>query len=175
MDSSTDQFKGHLRIPVNLEDAIKLLRPGDFVCRYTPGKTADSTKMLGFREKRLAAPECLLRLLSFTDISDKARKCFVTVSGYLAEGDLYGKLLATLAKCGQFGALPIHMPLTGSQVAFEPGLVEFTHVLRHEEGQGFPHQFGWVVAKNCRSGRVGQHYCAFAINAHNRIAGGFDH
>jgi hypothetical protein len=73
---------------------------------------------LGFREECLAAPQCLLGLLSFTRIPEKARECFVTVSGYLAKGHLYGKLLAILAKRGQFSALPVYVPLTGRQVAF---------------------------------------------------------
>ena len=76
--------------------------------------------MLGFREECLAAPECLLRLLSFTDIPEKAGKYFVTVSGYFAEGDLYGKLLAILTKRSQFGALPVYVPLTGSKQRLNP-------------------------------------------------------
>ena len=55
MDPCSDQVEcnGHLR--VELEDAIKLLGPGDFVRSHTPGKAADATQMLGFRKERFTA------------------------------------------------------------------------------------------------------------------------
>src|SRR3989442_443004 len=55
MDSCSDQVEcnGHLRI--ELEDAIKLLGPGDFVRSHTPGKAADAAQMLCFPKERFTA------------------------------------------------------------------------------------------------------------------------
>src|SRR6266576_5903617 len=55
MDSCSDQVEcnGHLRI--ELEDAIQLLGPGDFVRSHTPGKAADAAQMLCFPKERFTA------------------------------------------------------------------------------------------------------------------------
>src|SRR6266550_527400 len=55
MDSCSDQVEcnGHLRI--ELEDAIKLVGPGDLVRSHTPGKAADAAQMLCFPKERFTA------------------------------------------------------------------------------------------------------------------------
>src|SRR5712691_9787847 len=55
MDSCSDQVEcnGHLRI--ELEDALQLLGPGDFVCSYTPGQAADAAQMLCSPKERFTA------------------------------------------------------------------------------------------------------------------------
>src|SRR6266567_8372372 len=55
MDSCSDQFERNRHMRFKLEDAIELLRPGDFVCSHTPFKTADSTQMLCFSQERFTS------------------------------------------------------------------------------------------------------------------------
>ena len=112
MDSSTDQFERHRHTALKLVDPIELLGPRDLVCRTRQEKLPVSTEMFSFREECLAAPQCLLRLLSLTDVPEKARKCFVTVSGHLAKETSTGNTSPFL-RSAVSRALPIHMPLTG--------------------------------------------------------------
>src|SRR5882762_2511290 len=58
MDSCSDQVECNHDPGVELEDAIKLLGPGDFVRSHTPGKAADAAQMLRFREKHFTALQC---------------------------------------------------------------------------------------------------------------------
>src|SRR6266403_5920592 len=69
MDSRTNELERHRYTLVKLENAIKLVRPCNFVRRHTPGKAADSTEMLAFRQKCLTAPQIPLRLVAFSDIA----------------------------------------------------------------------------------------------------------
>src|SRR5437763_14796562 len=55
MDSRSDQFERHCHLRIKLEDAIELLRPGDFIRSHAPGKAADATQMLCFRKERFTA------------------------------------------------------------------------------------------------------------------------
>src|SRR5882762_918051 len=55
MDSCSDQVECNHDPGVELEDAIKLLGPGDVVRSHTPGKAADAAQMLCFRKKRFTA------------------------------------------------------------------------------------------------------------------------
>src|SRR6266436_4891237 len=55
MDPYSDQFGRNPHMRIKLEDAIELLRPGDFVCRHTPCKAADATQMLCFSEERFTS------------------------------------------------------------------------------------------------------------------------
>src|SRR5438105_15317641 len=55
MDSRSDQVERNRHLRIELEDAIQLLGPGDVVRRHTPGKAADATQMLGFRNERFTA------------------------------------------------------------------------------------------------------------------------
>src|SRR5437016_7365374 len=58
MNSRSDQFERQCHLRIKLEDAIELLRPGDFVCSQTPGKAADATQMLCFRKEPFTSPDC---------------------------------------------------------------------------------------------------------------------
>src|ERR1700738_2613017 len=55
MNSRSDQFERHCHLRIKLEDAIKLLGPGDFVRSHAPGKAADATQMLCFRKERFTS------------------------------------------------------------------------------------------------------------------------
>src|SRR2546430_11515055 len=55
MDSRSDQVERNRHLRIELEHAIQLLGPGDFVRSHTPGKAADATQMLGFRKERFTA------------------------------------------------------------------------------------------------------------------------
>src|SRR6266851_4053534 len=55
MDPCSDQFERNRHMRIKLEDAIELLRPGDFVCSHTPRKASDATQMLCFSEERFTS------------------------------------------------------------------------------------------------------------------------
>src|SRR6266566_6190067 len=58
MDACSDQVECNRYLRIELEDAIELLGPGDFVRRHTPGKAADAAQMLRFRKKHFTALQC---------------------------------------------------------------------------------------------------------------------
>src|SRR5947207_11023867 len=55
MDSCSDQFERNRHMRIKLEDAIELLRPGDFVRSHTPREAADAAQMLCFSEERFTS------------------------------------------------------------------------------------------------------------------------
>src|SRR5437667_5880924 len=55
MDSRSDQVERNRHLRIELEHAIELLGPGDFVRSHAPGKAADATQMLCFRKERLTS------------------------------------------------------------------------------------------------------------------------
>ncbi len=114
--------------------------------------------------------DCFLRLLSdflgllpFTDVADEAGKYPMPVRGQFSERNFHRELLAILAQAGQFGTLPVDMPLAGSQVAFEPSLVQLPQEFWHEYGQRFPNQLRWVITKDSRGGGIGKQNCTALV------------
>src|SRR5467141_1226254 len=55
MNSPSDQFERHCHLRIKLEDAIKLVGPGDLVRSHTPREAADATQVLCFRKERLTS------------------------------------------------------------------------------------------------------------------------
>src|SRR5207237_1296021 len=94
-------------------------------------QTMEEVAARGRRCAHYEKPECLLGLLSFSDIADKASKYAAPVRGQFSERDFQLKLLPILAKASKLDTLPVDMPLAGSQVSSEPILVQFPHELRH--------------------------------------------
>src|SRR5215470_5658067 len=143
--------------------------------RHVLQKTREEVAARGRRRARYDKPECVLGLLSFSDIADKASKYAAPVRGQFSERDFHGELLPILAKASKLGTLPVDMPLAGSQVAPEPILVEFLHEFRHQYGQGFSNQFSRLITKDSRGCRISKLDRTALISADHGIIGRFDH
>src|SRR6185437_6714270 len=57
MNARSDQIQAYGHTWFELENAVKLLRPLDFVSCYQPGKIANASEVLTFREESLTAPD----------------------------------------------------------------------------------------------------------------------
>src|SRR5215469_3208293 len=100
-------------------------RVKDLSSENITGPASYMRKPLSFCQIRFATPERLFSSLSFTDIADEASKYPAPIRGQFSERDFHRKLLSIFAQASKLVALPVDMPLGGSQVAAEPILVEF--------------------------------------------------
>src|SRR6266849_3998112 len=123
MNSPEYQLQRGLNRSIVLKDLVGFLRPVDFSTRNVPAETASAAQALRLGQVSLALPDLFFRALALSDVAEEAGKYTVPVLGQFSERNFYGELLAILAQAGQFGTLPVDMPLAGSQVAFEPSLV----------------------------------------------------
>src|SRR2546429_9770447 len=89
MNSRSDQFERQCHLRIKLEDAIELLRPGDFLRCHAPGKAADATQMLCFSKER------------FTSLQRRFAQC--SLDGYAGDvGNLREEILLNLCRARAF-------------------------------------------------------------------------
>src|SRR5215467_3332316 len=122
----------------------------------------------------LAAPQSLLGLFLFADITDKTGKYSMPVPDLLSEGNLQRELFTILPHADQFSSLPVDMPLASRQVTLEPSLVKLSHEFRHECGQGSPDQFGRIITKDPLGGGISEQDESSLVRGYHGITRCFD-
>ncbi len=101
---------------VDLEDAIDLVGPSEFVGGQAPAEAACRTETLRFGEKRLIAPQLFLRPSAFRDVAQIASEGRRLVERDTRDCELDREFAPVGAYCGRLDASPEHLPLPGGQV-----------------------------------------------------------